>query len=53
VVGGWRRLDCEEFCNMYTSQNLTGAIMSKRLRKKECVVHMKKTNLYKILVEKP
>jgi hypothetical protein len=32
VAGGWRRLHNEELHNLYTSQNITGVIKSRRMR---------------------
>jgi hypothetical protein len=54
VVGGWRRLHNEEFCNFYASPNVIRMIESERMRRSGHVAHMgKRRNAYKILVGKP
>jgi hypothetical protein len=54
VVGGWRRLYNEEFCNLYTSPNIIRVLKSRRMRWERhvaCMVEMK--NAYTVLDREP
>jgi hypothetical protein len=54
VVGDWRRLHNEELHNLYTSQNITRMIKSRRMRWVGNVARMAEMrDAYRILVGKP
>jgi hypothetical protein len=54
VTGDWRKLHNEELHNLYSSQNITRIIKSRRMRWEEHVARMGETrNAYRILVGKP
>jgi hypothetical protein len=53
VVGGWRRLRNEEFCNFCASQNISRVIKSRRMGWVGHVACMRGENVYKILIRRP
>jgi hypothetical protein len=51
VAGDWRRLHNEELHNLYTSQNISRMIKSRRMKRVGHVAHMGKIrNAYKTMV---
>jgi hypothetical protein len=53
VTGGWRKLNTEEFHNLYFSPNIIGMIKSRVMIWTWHVCMGEMRNLYKILVGKP
>jgi hypothetical protein len=54
VVGEWRKLHNEEFCDLYSSPSIIGIIKSRRMRWAGHVARMwEKRNACKLLVRKP
>jgi hypothetical protein len=54
VTGSWRKLDNEEFHNLYSSPNIIRMIKSRRMRWAGHVARTgEKRNAYRILVGKP
>jgi hypothetical protein len=53
MVGGWRKLHNEDLHSLYSSVNIIGMIMSRRVRWVGYVERMYENNAYRILVGKP
>jgi hypothetical protein len=54
VIGGWRRLHCEQLHNLYDSLNIIREIKSRRIRWAGNVARIRNMrNAYNILAVKP
>jgi hypothetical protein len=53
VIGVWRKLHNEEFCDLYSLPSILRMIKSKGEMGRACAMNGEKRNAYKLLVGKP